>query len=1084
MGLAFPSGVLVNVKDLAEFGVGKLNGFDADGRPIVHFSSEGKKVLSERSSFSRVTLGPQTLVRCHLPHRDGTVEGRIIAPADPLPNGLFVYRVRVEEEELLVSEQDLLPVLDETNPLQSLKAFRWDAPLHYFARWAMADLMASWFTQSGGFPALIGARVQPLGHQLYAARRILLDRHPRFILADEVGLGKTIEAGLVIQALQAEKPGMAVLVVAPGSMSRQWLAEFYLRFGARAYAHVDARRLNGLSRRERRELLSQRRMIVATTALEEDPALGEALAARTWDMVVIDEAHQFPPGSRHYGLFQVLAAQSVGLLLLSATPSKRDVQGLAGLLALIAPDAYDPTDGTALQRRVEVQSHLWDRLNFTSKMIESTAAEGRSLDAEELSFVADEWAGLLDGDPVVGAMVERMCSGDAEAAGELVAYVQEFHRLDHRIIRTRRATLRQPDLQWAQRTVSILPYEAEPEEGMLLGHLDELPEATDKARAVLRCLYYRFCTSTAANAVRFLEARARILREGVEEIDGLDPLDVLVSDPGPADEGLVLTRLVASIPPLEGEAAWLKVAVPLAQAWRDRGHDTGRLGEITRWLRAHLAEDGRNQVLLFAQDHAAAAEIATHLGHALGHSRVAAFHYGLPEEELAAVAFRFQHDPQCRVLVSDELGGEGRNFQNASAVLHFDLPLSPARLEQRVGRLDRVGRAPDRPVLSVVVEGPAHVERALLEVQRDVFGVFERTIGGLEFVLPKLQRSLAEAYGAGPGALERCAPTLAAEVKAALDAADEAFDLSLDATKPHLDTAIALASSLGEAVPAAEAAKVVCRWAGRLGLKTKEPEPGVSEFVWTNADLRVPIPALKVGNGAPEARRYLRGTFQREHALSHENVQFLAPGHDLVDALNDQVQRGGHGRTTAFLLTGYPKHKGTVLLQILARSAIDETLWPKRGIDPGLTARARAALWPEVLAEVMLVWDGKTPRRALLTHAGLRGLLDHPRDDLKLTPLRPSEVAPLPFLSDLWEAIDTAVPLGLKSIRERRRSFAAERAQQLEDSLRNEIGFLSWQASRGAAPDAEEAILARRRVIESVRAASVELLSLALVVLS
>jgi ATP-dependent helicase HepA len=1076
--------VLVNVRDLAEFGVGKLNGFDPEGRPIIYFSSEGRKVLSARSSLVRVTLGPGTLVRCKLPHRDGPVEGVVTAATEPLPSGHYVYRVRIEGEDVAVAEQNLLPLLAGTDPLQSLKAFRWDAPAYYFARWAMADLMARWFTASGGFPALMGARVRPLGHQLYAARRVLLDSRPRFILADEVGLGKTIEAGLVIQALQAEKSAMTILILAPGSMSRQWLTEFYLRFGARAYTHVDARRLDNLTARERKDLLTQQRMIVATTALEDDPPLGEVLAERTWDMIVIDEAHQFPPGSHLYGLFQRLAARSIGLLLLSATPSKRDVQGLAGLLALIAPEAYRPTDGEALQRRVDMQSHLWDRLNFTSRMIESTAAEGRGLDADELAFVADEWAGLLDGDPVVGVMVERMRAGDAKAAAELVAYVQEFHRLDHRIVRTRRATLRQPDLQWASRTVSVLPYEAAPEEGMLLGHLDELPAAADPAGTALRCLYHRFCSSTAANAVRFLKARAGMLRGGIDASGSGDPLDVLMSDPGPADEGLVLTRLIASVPRLQGEAAWLKVAMPLAQAWRDRGYGTGRLAEVTRWLRAHLAENDQNQVLLFAQDHAAAVEIAANLREALGQERVAAFHYGLPEEELAAVAFRFQHDPRCRVLVSDELGGEGRNFQNASAVLHFDLPLSPARLEQRIGRLDRVGRDASRPVHSVVVEGAARVERALLEVQHDVFRVFERTIGGLEFVLPRLQRRLAEAYGNGSEALQRAMPDLAAEVRAALDAADEAFDLSLDATKPHLDAAIALATAVGDSVAADEAAKVVRRWASRLGLTMKEPKPGVCEVVWTNADLRVPIPALKVGDGAPEARRYICGTFERERALSHENLQFFAPGHDLVDALHDQVRHGGHGRATAFLLTGYPNNKGTVLLQILARSVIDESLWPSGGIDAGLAARARAVLWPEVLAEAMLVWDGKGPRCALLTHAGLRGLLDHPRDDLKLRPLRPSEVTSLPILSELWKAVDAAVPLGLKSIGERRSPFAAERAQQLEDSLRNEIGFLSWQASRRAAADAEKAIHARRRLVESVRAARVELLSLALVVLS
>jgi superfamily II DNA or RNA helicase len=809
-------------------------------------------------------------------------------------------------------------------------------------------------------------------------------------------------------------------------------------------------------------------------------------------MVVIDEAHQFPPSSRLYGLFRRIAARSKGLLLLSATPSKRDVRGLAGLLALVAPEAYDPDDAEALQRRVEVQSHLWDRLNFTSRMIESTSAEGRALDADELNFVADEWAGLLDGDPMVAFLVERMRAQDARAASELVAYVQEFHRLDHRIIRTRRATLRQPDLHWAPRRVMALTYDPQPEEGMLLSHLDHLPTAADEAEIVLRSLYYRFCASTPANAVRFLDARAAALVDGVDRESVIDSLDLLVSDPGPADEGLLLARIVASTPALAGEQDWLKVAVQLARAWRDlsrtASHQGGRLGAVTQWLCAHLEEDDTNQALLFVQDHTAAAEIATHLKGILGEKSVAAFYNGLEEEKLAEVAFRFQHDRQCRVLVSDESGGEGRNFQNASVVFHIDLPLSPARLEQRIGRLDRVGRCAEKPVLSVVVEGPSAAERALLAAHRQVFRVFEQTVGGLEFVLPSLQRRLAMAYGSGPDALDREIPGLANEVREVLAAADEAFDLSLDATKPQLDAAIEIALAINNAAPEAGNADdgdIIRQWARRLGLKVKEDEPGVSNFAWTNSDLRVAIPALRVGSGGPEERRFVRGTFVRSHALDNENLQFFAPGHDLVDALGDQVQRGGHGRTTAFQLSGYPKNRGTVLLQVLARSAINETLWPGSGLDAGLAARARAALWPEVLAEVMVVWDGaKGSRCGLLTHPGLRSQLDHPRDDLPLRNLSPSEVSQLPFIDQLWESVDAAVPVALSSILERRRSFATERARQLEDSLQGEIGFLSWQAARDYASGAEAEIKVRRQMIESVRQAGVELLSLALVVLS
>jgi hypothetical protein len=181
-------------------------------------------------------------------------------------------------------------------------------------------------------------------------------------------------------------------------MSRQWLTETYLRFGARAFHHIDCKRVVEESRASLLRLVGSPRVIVSTTALATHPELVDHLISRRWDMIVVDEAHQIPPGSVLYPALERLASQSDGLLLLSATPSKRDLAGLKGLLALVAPVAYRDQPPEALQAKYERQSAVWDRLNFTRKLIDATAVEGRTLDSDELDFIADEWAGLIDGD--------------------------------------------------------------------------------------------------------------------------------------------------------------------------------------------------------------------------------------------------------------------------------------------------------------------------------------------------------------------------------------------------------------------------------------------------------------------------------------------------------------------------------------------------------------------------------------------------------------------------------------------------------------------------------------------------------------
>jgi hypothetical protein len=356
-----PVGSLVNVVALGQLGVGKLRKYDELGRAVVYFDGEGTRILAPRTPTSRARLSDCTRVRFET--AAGTVSvGEILHFLIQREDGGFVYRVVSDGQIYDVWEGQIMPVGETTDPMQLLKSYRWDTPRNYIARWSMADIYSRWCATSGGLPAMLGSRVIPLGHQIYAARRVLFDRTPRFILADEVGLGKTIEAGMIIQAL-------------------------------------------------------------------------------------------------------------------------------------VAPDAYADQSPTSLQVKYDRQSAVWDRLNFTRKLIDAAATEGRELDSEEVEFVAEEWVGLIGGDRLFDALLDRMRAGEAQAAIELVAYVQEFHRLDHRIIRTRRATLASETTRWPDRILVELPWAASPAEAIFLNHLQEMPEGAGPQAAAVRALYPRCLAS-------------------------------------------------------------------------------------------------------------------------------------------------------------------------------------------------------------------------------------------------------------------------------------------------------------------------------------------------------------------------------------------------------------------------------------------------------------------------------------------------------------------------------------------------------------------------------------------------------------
>ncbi len=214
MTVNVPAGSLVNVLALGQLGIGKLHKYDAIGRAFVHFGGEGTKILAPRTPISRVRLSAATPVRFRT-HAGETLHGEVLEFLLEREDGGFVYRIASGEAVHDVWEGHLMPDGESNDPLQLLKAYRWDPPKNYMARWSMADLYGRWRAASGGFPTMLGARIVPLGHQIYAARRVLFDRTPRFILADEVGLGKTIEAGLIVQALHAESDDFRVLCCCP-----------------------------------------------------------------------------------------------------------------------------------------------------------------------------------------------------------------------------------------------------------------------------------------------------------------------------------------------------------------------------------------------------------------------------------------------------------------------------------------------------------------------------------------------------------------------------------------------------------------------------------------------------------------------------------------------------------------------------------------------------------------------------------------------------------------------------------------------------------------------------------------------------
>jgi ATP-dependent helicase HepA len=471
---------------------------------------------------------------------------------------------------------------------------------------------------------LLGARVQLLPHQLYIAAEVGSRYAPRVLLADEVGLGKTIEAGLIIHQLLSQGRARRVLVIVPQSLVHQWLVELLRRFNL-LFTVMDEERYEAAQESHDNPFESTQWAITTLDLLADDAVVEQAREAG-FDVMVVDEAHhlQWHDGdpSQEFEIVDGLAAGIPAVLLLTGTPEQLGVYGHFARLRILDPARYHDFD-----RFVE-EERDFEPLGQAAAML---ADVEQGLDATTLitvtGFLGDHWH-------------ERLAS-----AGE--------------------------DLEVARDEA-----------------LSQLLDRHGTGRMLFR---------NVREAVGGFPSR--------ELLTYALPESPLPTEPLSEDEEEALEALLQ---PEQGYGAdWLQ-------------HDPR-----VRWLVEFLQENRGERILLIthAADTARALEEFLRTRHGV---RSAVFHEGLSllARDRAAAYFADNDEP-AQIMVCSEIGSEGRNFQFASDLVMFDLPLNADLLEQRIGRLDRIGQIRTiRIHLPHVSDSATH---ALLRWYHEALNAFERS---------------------------------------------------------------------------------------------------------------------------------------------------------------------------------------------------------------------------------------------------------------------------------------------------------------------------------------------------------------------
>jgi superfamily II DNA or RNA helicase len=723
--------------------------------------------------------------------------------------------------------------------------------------------------------------VDPLPHQITAVYHEMLTRQPlRFLLADDPGAGKTIMAGLLIKELLIRGDLRRCLIVCPGNLVEQWQDELYRRFNL-PFEILTNDKLE--SARTGNWLAETPLAICRLDKLSRDMDLQAKLDVTDWDLVVCDEAHKLAASytggevkyTKRYQLGQKLSGLTRNFLLMTATPHNGKEVDFQLFMALIDADRFEgkfrenshDTDASDLMRRL-VKEQL---LKF----------DGTPLFPERIAYTVNY----------------ALSPPEAALYKQVTDYVRdEFNRAD--------------DLDGSRKgTVGFALT-------ILQRRLASSPEAIYQS---LRRRRERLEKRLREEQLLKRGVEARIdLTAGLPELDddALDDLDDAPDAELEETEERVVDQASAArtIHELEAEIATLGKLEALAQQLRISGADR-KWDELSRLLQDEVnspsplkgetvaeAENGRRKLVIFTEHRDTLTYLCNRIRTLLGRAEaVVTIHGGMGREERRHAQEAFTQDKQVQILVATDAAGEGINLQRAHLMANYDLPWNPNRIEQRFGRIHRIGQTEVCHLWNIVAKETqeGHVYNTLLkklEQERSTLGgqVFD-VLGKITFDNKPLRELLVEAirYGDRPDVQAR----LTQIVDRALDH-EQLVELLRERALAGESMDIARVQAIREEMERADARRLQPHYIASffleafklLGGTVHEREPRRYEITHVPAAIR--HRDRQIGAGQPVLQRYERIAFEKP-LLSVQGkpvASFVCPGHPLLDATIDLIR--------------------------------------------------------------------------------------------------------------------------------------------------------------------------------------------------
>jgi len=767
-----------------ELGLGKVT--SCDNRYVeIEFSAHKstRKYAASSAPLRRITFRAGETIE----DKEGK-KHRIVA-VNEMQNGFIQYQC----EDALVAEDQISDTISFSAPDKRLLAGIADTPSAFNLRFEMLQHQAA--IRSSKVRGFVGGRVDLIEHQLYIAENASKRRMPRVLLSDETGLGKTIEACLIIHRLLMTGRVLRVLILVPHTLVHQWFVELLRKFNHnfRIFTSefgADAERENPFT--------EEQQFICSIDLLLSKPAFSSAVVKAQWDLVVVDEAHHMRLNSPSFSLLKELSAKTDGLILLSATPEQYGRKDHFSRLQLLDPQRY-----TTYENYLKELKRLQTLSDYIDKWINVHGINLDAVSSDNVQIVLPE------------KIAELLPAADESRMGLksiTLAQLIDIYAVGRVQYRNTRKTIK----GFPQRKVNLIALEAEP-------HYKE-----------------------------------RLRKEMIEDIsDSSGHCTIENDDP----RILAIVKLLQDSP----DTKFLIICTSKEKAT-----------DIQQALQKHLAID------------------------------IALFHEEMTLIQADRNAAWFADKAGARLMISSDIGSEGRNLQFCSHLILFDLPFNPELLEQRIGRLDRIGQLNQIDLyIPYIINSPQHL---LCRWYHHGVGSLENNIPAAAAVFEELQPQLKSLLLTDADTVDEKKVNQIIELtqNRCRKLTEELFskrDRLLELASFQPKEARELVNEIQYEDDHTKAQSVMDKLFLHYGVAIEDAGENrfalITEYVTDNA---FPLPR--------QERPVI--TYDRKTALFRDDIEFLTIDHPMVTGALDLFLSSEHG-SSAFAIWPDPKRKELVL---------------------------------------------------------------------------------------------------------------------------------------------------------------------------